>query len=448
MATDSSQIEIRSLYKVFGDDPESVMSYVREGMDKQELLEAHGHVLALRDIDLTVEPGNIQVVMGLSGCGKSTLVRHVNRLIEPTEGTVEVDGQDVRTLDRGALQDLRRHKVSMVFQHFALFPHRTVLENVRYGLQMQGVARPECDERAQRWIDRVALTGYEGSYPHELSGGMQQRVGLARALATEAEILLMDEAFSALDPLIRADMQSLLLELQRELHRTILFVTHDLDEAITIGDRIAILRDGVVVQNGDSQEIVLQPSDDYISNFTRNINRGRVIQVGSIMEPAEGGAPAVEPDADACVPSDMVLEEALSLVVDSSGEEAPVVDLEGRTVGAISVERMVHALAGDAGNGEDAGPSEAGAKGEKDAGPSEAGAKGEKGAAPSEAGAEDEEGAAPSEAGAKDEEGAAPAEAGAETGSGATAAAGDEAAPAQDEAARAHGTPSKDKGDR
>ena len=354
MATDSSHIEIRSLYKVFGDDPDSVMPYVREGMDKQELLEAHGHVLALRDIDLAVETGSIQVVMGLSGCGKSTLVRHVNRLIEPTEGSVEVDGQDVRTLDRTALQDLRRHKVSMVFQHFALFPHRTVLENVRYGLQMQGVARPECDERAQRWIDRVALTGYEGSYPHELSGGMQQRVGLARALATEAEILLMDEAFSALDPLIRADMQTLLLELQRELHRTILFVTHDLDEAITIGDRIAILRDGVVVQNGDSQEIVLQPSDDYISNFTRNINRGRVIQVGSIMEPAEDGAPAAEPDPDACVPSDMVLEEALSLVVDSSGEEAPVVDVDGRTVGAISVERMVHALAGDTGNGEDA----------------------------------------------------------------------------------------------
>ncbi|MDE0214675.1 MAG: glycine betaine/L-proline ABC transporter ATP-binding protein [Deltaproteobacteria bacterium] len=368
MATDSSHIEIRSLYKVFGDDPDSVMPYVREGMDKQELLETHGHVLALRDIDLAVETGSIQVVMGLSGCGKSTLVRHVNRLIEPTEGSVEVDGQDVRTLDRTALQDLRRHKVSMVFQHFALFPHRTVLENVRYGLQMQGVARPECDERAQRWIDRVALTGYEGSYPHELSGGMQQRVGLARALATEAEILLMDEAFSALDPLIRADMQTLLLELQRELHRTILFVTHDLDEAITIGDRIAILRDGVVVQNGDSQEIVLQPSDDYISNFTRNINRGRVIQVGSIMEPAEDGAPAAEPDPDACVPSDMVLEEALSLVVDSSGEEAPVVDLEGRTVGAISVERMVHALAGDTANGEDeeAGADDGSAAAEED----------------------------------------------------------------------------------
>ena len=294
----ASNIEIHSLYKVFGGNPPSVMRLVREGMDKQELLESHGHVLGLRDINLTVNPGSIQVVMGLSGCGKSTLVRHVNRLIDPTEGTVLVDGQDVLGLDQSALQHLRRHKVSMVFQRFALFPHRTILENVRYGLLMQGVARTECDERAERWIERVGLSGYEGSYPHQLSGGMQQRVGLARALATEAEILLMDEAFSALDPLIRADMQTLLLELQRELHRTILFVTHDLEEAITLGDRIAILRDGEVVQNGDSQEIVLKPSDDYISNFTKNINRGRVIRVGSIMEPTQPRAP--EPGGKDC----------------------------------------------------------------------------------------------------------------------------------------------------
>ena len=342
----ASNIEIHSLYKVFGDDPPSVMRLVRDGVDKQELLESHGHVLGLRDINLTVNPGSIQVVMGLSGCGKSTLVRHVNRLIDPTEGTVLVDGQDVLGLDQGALQHLRRHKVSMVFQRFALFPHRTILENVRYGLQMQGVARAECDERAERWIDRVGLSGYEGSYPHQLSGGMQQRVGLARALATDAEILLMDEAFSALDPLIRADMQTLLLELQRELHRTILFVTHDLEEAITLGDRIAILRDGEVVQNGDSQEIVLKPSDDYISNFTKNINRGRVIRVGSIMEPTQARAP--EPGGKDCsVPSEMLLEEALPVVVASPNDKAAVVDVKGKTVGAISVGRMVHALAGD-----------------------------------------------------------------------------------------------------
>ena len=345
MMTNSSNIEIRSLYKVFGDDPGSVMPYVRDGVDKQELMESHGHVLGLRDITLTVEPGSIQVMMGLSGCGKSTLVRHVNRLIDPTEGTVLVDGQDVLTLDHGALQDLRRHKVSMVFQRFALFPHRTILENVRYGLQMQGVARADCDTRAERWIERVGLSGYEASFPHQLSGGMQQRVGLARALATDAEILLMDEAFSALDPLIRADMQMLLLGLQRELNRTILFVTHDLEEAITLGDRIAILRDGEVVQNGDSQEIVLQPTDEYISNFTRNINRGRVIRIGSIMEPTR---PRVQGEGsqDCRIPSSMLLEEALPRVVESPSDNAPVVDVKGRTVGAISVGRMVHALSG------------------------------------------------------------------------------------------------------
>ncbi len=342
----SSNIEIRSLYKVFGDQPDAAMVHVRDGVDKQELLESHGHVLGLRDINLTVAPGSIQVVMGLSGCGKSTLVRHVNRLIDPTAGTVLVDGQDVLGLDHGALQNLRRHKVSMVFQRFALFPHRTILENVRYGLQMQGVARGECDERAEGWIERVGLTGYEVSYPHQLSGGMQQRVGLARALATDAQILLMDEAFSALDPLIRADMQTLLLELQRELNRTILFVTHDLEEAITLGDRIAILRDGEVVQNGDSQEIVLQPNDDYISNFTKNINRGRVIRVGSIMEPTQA---RMQPQgALGCrIPSTMLLEEALPRVVASPNDNASVVDVKGKTVGAISVGRMVHALAGD-----------------------------------------------------------------------------------------------------
>ncbi len=340
----SSNIEIRSLFKVFGNDPASVMPYVREGIDKQDLLEKHGYVLGLRDVNLTVDPGSIQVVMGLSGCGKSTLVRHINRLIDPTGGTVLVDGQDVLTLDHGQLQDLRRHKVSMVFQSFALFPHRTVLENVRYGVVMQGIARAECNSRAERWIERVGLSGYASSYPHQLSGGMQQRVGLARALATEAEILLMDEAFSALDPLIRADMQSLLLALQRELHRTILFVTHDLEEAITLGDRIAILRDGEVVQNGDSQEIVLEPSDSYISNFTRNINRGRVIRVGSIMEPIQTNSPG---SGEPQVPSDMLLEDALPRVVASSNNRAAVVDGKGRNVGSISVGRMVYALAAD-----------------------------------------------------------------------------------------------------
>ena len=336
-------IEIGGLYKVFGDNPSSMMPLVHDGVTKQELLESHGHVLGLRDINLTVAPRSIQVIMGLSGSGKSTLARHVNRLIDPTEGEVRIGGEDVLALDRPALQHLRRHRISMVFQRFALFPHRTVMENVGYGLTMQGVAPGERVARAGRWVERVGLAGYEDSYPHHLSGGMQQRVGLARALATDAEIMLMDEAFSALDPLIRSDMRVLLLDLQRELHKTIVFVTHDLDEAIEIGDRIAILRDGEIVQNGDSQDIVLRPADDYITEFVRDINRGRVIRVGSIMDP-------LDPDQEEppeCCSADMSLENALPLVTALPHERAGVVDAAGKPVGAISMERLVGALAGD-----------------------------------------------------------------------------------------------------
>ena len=334
----SEGIHVGGLYKVFGTDPASVMARVHEGMSKHDLLETHGHVLGLRDIELEIAPRSIQVVMGLSGSGKSTLVRHINRLIDPTEGDIRIDGEDLLALDDAALQRLRRHKVSMVFQRFALFPHRTVMDNVGYGLALQGLARAERAERAAQWVERVGLRGYEESYPHHLSGGMQQRVGLARALATDADILLMDEAFSALDPLIRADMRTLLLDLQQELRKTIVFVTHDLEEAIEIGDRIAILRDGEMVQNGDSQDIVLRPADSYIADFTRNINRGRVIRVGSVMEPLRTGLEG--PD---CLHG-MSVEEALPLVAESPGDEARVVTDEGRPVGAVSLGGLVCAL--------------------------------------------------------------------------------------------------------
>ena len=333
-------IRVGGLYKLFGADPASVMPLVHEGMGKQDLLESHGHVLGLRDITLDVAPHSIQVIMGLSGSGKSTLVRHINRLIDPTEGDIRIDGEDLLALDAAALKRLRRYKISMVFQRFALFPHRTVMDNVGYGLALQGLSRNERAQRAARWVERVGLQGYEDSYPHHLSGGMQQRVGLARALATDADILLMDEAFSALDPLIRSDMRTLLLELQNELHKTIVFVTHDLEEAIEIGDRIAILRDGEIIQNGDSQDIVLRPADSYIADFTKNINRGRVIRVGSIMEPLRPGLQG--PD---CA-HDMVLEEALPLVAESSGDEARVVDDAGEPVGAVSLGSLVRALGG------------------------------------------------------------------------------------------------------
>ena len=342
-------IHVGGLYKVFGANPASAMPYVHEGIGKQDLLESHGHVLGLRNINLDVAPHTIQVIMGLSGSGKSTLVRHINRLIDPTEGDIRIDGEDLLALDDAALKRLRRYKVSMVFQRFALFPHRTVMDNVGYGLALQGLAKSERTARAAQWVERVGLQGYEESYPHHLSGGMQQRVGLARALATDADILLMDEAFSALDPLIRADMRTLLLELQHELHKTIVFVTHDLEEAIEIGDRIAILRDGEVIQNGDSQDIVLRPADSYIAAFTKSINRGRVIRVGSIMEALQPGLEG--PDC----PHDISVEEALPLVAEAPGGKARVVNGEGEAVGIVTVSGLVHALGGGRAQPDDGG---------------------------------------------------------------------------------------------
>lgn len=230
-------LEIRNLYKIFGPDGASHVEAVRRGLTKGELNRRHGHVLGLTDISLEIPPGKITVIMGLSGSGKSTLIRHINGLIAPTAGEILFDGADVCKMTPTELRAFRRTRTAMVFQKFGLLPHRTVLENTCYGLDIRGMSRSEAEPVARRWIDRVGLKGYEESYPSQLSGGMQQRVGLARALATDADILLMDEAFSALDPLIRLDMQAVLLELQEELHKTIVFITHDLDEALRLGDR-------------------------------------------------------------------------------------------------------------------------------------------------------------------------------------------------------------------
>ena len=239
MTTDTI-ISIRNLYKVFGKDPAKAMRLIHEGMSKDELLEKTRHVIGLNNVSLDMERHRIQVVMGLSGSGKSTLIRHINRLIVPTAGQILMDGEDVLQLNPVALRALRRFKISMVFQKFSLFPHRSVFENVGYGLETQGANETKIKETSMRWINRVGLAGFENHYPGQLSGGMQQRVGLARALATDADILLMDEAFSALDPLIRTEMQDVLLDLQNELQKTIVFITHDLDEALRIGDNIAI----------------------------------------------------------------------------------------------------------------------------------------------------------------------------------------------------------------
>ena len=331
------QVEIKNLYKIFGANPLSVIDNVRDGISKQELLEEHYHVLGLKDVNIHIPARGIQVIMGLSGSGKSTLIRHINRLVEPTSGEIIVDGRNVLEMDATELRDFRRFKASMVFQKFALLPHRTIADNVAYGLAIQDVPQEEAAERSQKWIDRVGLTGFSDYYPAQLSGGMQQRVGLARALATDAEIMLMDEPFSALDPLIRTDMQNILLSLQEELHKTIVFISHDLDEALRIGDSIAILRDGSIVQKGSPQDIILNPADDYVSDFTKDINRGRVLQVASIMD-------SKRPSAGPKIERNMVIEDALQ-VLSNAGATTAIVTHNAKSVGSVEVHKMIAALA-------------------------------------------------------------------------------------------------------
>ncbi|SON52520.1 quaternary amine ABC transporter ATP-binding protein [Vibrio tapetis] len=278
-------IEISGLYKVFGRKPQEVMKRVKAGETKDQILAETDHTVGLKDINLSIEKGEIFVIMGLSGSGKSTLIRHFNRLIDPTEGKIMVEGIDVMSLNTKELEEFRRNKMSMVFQRFGLMPHRTVIENVAYGLEIKGMPKDERLEKANEWLETVGLNGYGSQYPAQLSGGQQQRVGLSRALCTDAEILLMDEAFSALDPLIRSEMQDQLIELQEKLHKTIVFITHDLDEALRIGDRIAILKDGLLVQQGTPHEILLNPADDYVEAFVKDVNRARALTVETVMKP-------------------------------------------------------------------------------------------------------------------------------------------------------------------
>ncbi|MGW9066862.1 quaternary amine ABC transporter ATP-binding protein [Achromobacter animicus] len=281
-----SKIEVKNIYKIFGAHPKKWLEAAQGGMSKEELLAKSGHSLGLRDISLSIEEGSIYVIMGLSGSGKSTLIRHFNRLIEPSAGHILVDGVDVVSLNKRDLEVFRQKKMSMVFQRFGLFPHRTVLDNAAYGLTVQGVGKAEREQRAREWLEQVGLSGFENQYPHQLSGGMQQRVGLARALATDAEILLMDEAFSALDPLIRREMQDQLLQLQAKLNKTIVFITHDLDEALRLGNRIAILKDGELVQEGTPEDILLNPANDYVQSFLQDVNRTKVLNATHAVNPA------------------------------------------------------------------------------------------------------------------------------------------------------------------
>ncbi|MFJ9817203.1 glycine betaine/L-proline ABC transporter ATP-binding protein [Streptomyces sp. NPDC101151] len=284
----SPRLEAEHLFKVFGRRPDQAVQKLRKSADREEL-RADGTTAAVIDASFEVEAGEIFVVMGLSGSGKSTLLRMLNGLLEPTAGQVRFDGQDLTALTDRELRELRSKKISMVFQHFALFPHRSVRDNAAYGLSVQGVPRAERARRADEALALCGLAGWEDSWPDELSGGMQQRVGLARALATDADLLLMDESFSALDPLIRRDMQDQLLELQKTLKKTIVFITHDLNEAMRLGDRIAVMRDGRIVQTGTAEDILLRPANDYVASFIKDVDRSRVLTAAAVMDTEVGG---------------------------------------------------------------------------------------------------------------------------------------------------------------
>lgn len=281
-----TKLEVKHLYKIFGATPSRVMERLKKGQSKNEILKETDHGIGVNNASFAVEEGEIFVVMGLSGSGKSTLIRCLNRLIEPTSGEVYIDNENIMQCDKAQLREVRRKKIGMVFQNFALLPHRTIEENVAFGLEIQNINLEDRTKKAIEALELVGLKGYEKSMPSELSGGMQQRVGLARALATNPDILLMDEAFSALDPLIRKEMQDELLSLQSKMQKTIIFITHDLDEALKIGDRIAIMKDGEIVQIGTPEEILKNPANDYVKEFVQGVNRVKVVTAGSIMKPA------------------------------------------------------------------------------------------------------------------------------------------------------------------
>ena len=337
-----SKIEINNVYKIFGPKPHDVLEMVKSGSGKEEVLEKTGHTVGLDNVSLKIEEGETFVCMGLSGSGKSTLIRHLNRLIDPTDGEILVEGTNVMSLDTEKLIDFRRHKMSMVFQRFGLFPHKTVLQNVGYGLEMQGIEPEKRNSVSMEKIEAVGLSGFENQFPSQLSGGMQQRVGLARALATDTDIMLMDEAFSALDPLIRSDMQKQLLDLQAQLKKTIVFITHDLDESLRLGDHIGILNAGKLVQVGTPVDIIMNPADDYVEAFVKDVNRAKVIKAKVIMKPVneENG---IDKSNLIKVQEDQFIEEFLPQVV-CTNSNCEVVDKQGNTKGYITNKELQHSL--------------------------------------------------------------------------------------------------------
>jgi len=332
-------ISVRDLWKVYGPRAERIVGAPEADLPRSQLEAQHGNVVAMREVSLDVAPGEVFVVMGLSGSGKSTLIRCITRLIEPTAGKVFIEGQDVTAADDDQLLQIRRHKVSMVFQHFGLLPHRTLLDNVGFGLELRGVDKKERRERADHTLALVGLPGMGEYKPHQLSGGQQQRVGLARALATDPDIMLFDEPFSALDPLIRREMQDEIVRLRRELGKTMMFITHDLQEALRLGDRIAIMRDGRFVQVGTPAEVVLQPADEYVANFVRDVPRSHIVPVDAVMAPPSDGPFSGEVSADTKV------RDVVAMVAHS---ELPVrVVRDGATVGSIDRVGVLSVIAGE-----------------------------------------------------------------------------------------------------
>ncbi|MGV8989238.1 MAG: quaternary amine ABC transporter ATP-binding protein [Cypionkella sp.] len=334
-------IEMSGVWKIFGDAEEAALQDARAGATKTEILERHKCVVGIADASISVLPGEIFCIMGLSGSGKSTLLRHVNRLIEPTTGDIHVLGQDVRAMSPAALRALRSERIGMVFQHMALMPHRSVQENVAYPLEIRGVPKAERWRISTEKLGLVGLTGYDDRLPNELSGGMQQRVGLARALAADPAILLMDEPFSALDPLIRRQLQDQFMALSHQLGKTTLFITHDLDEAIRLGSRIAVMKDGRIVQTGTPEEIVTSPADDYVREFVQNISKLGLVTAGRIMDPLDVVKPFDLESAPTAGP-----EVKLDALIDLSiGASLPIVIRQDDTVlGLVTKDRLLHAI--------------------------------------------------------------------------------------------------------
>jgi glycine betaine/proline transport system ATP-binding protein len=331
-------LHVDGLWKIFGPRADKIINTPDARLSRKELQEKTGHVVGIRDVSFDVAPGEVFVVMGLSGSGKSTLVRLLTRLIEPTAGTVELYGEDITAMSDKALLDTRRRKVSMVFQHFGLLPHRKVVDNVAFGLEVRGEGKGDRRNRAQEMVDLVGLSGYENNYPDQLSGGMQQRVGLARALAADPAVMMFDEPFSALDPLIRRDMQNEVIRLHQEVGKTMVFITHDLAEALKLGDRILIMRDGEIVQIGTPDEVVGAPADDYVRDFTSEVPKSHVLTLKWVMREADGTEAVDGPT----LPVDQIVRDAARVVLDHDGP-CRVVDGD-RVVGVVDDEDILRVV--------------------------------------------------------------------------------------------------------